>query len=157
MRGLARKLTAGATAFAFLVLTAIPPALALPPCFRTADIEADQALRYQARLMVLSDTCGGDAYRDFTVRNRDLIVAYQRQLIDRYRRLGVRQPESSLDTFLTHIANERALHDGVELRQVLCTRDASVLAESRTFDRDSFRNYVTQLAATNSATYRRCK
>ncbi len=53
------------------------PAAAAPPASSSADIEADQAIRYQTELMVLSDTCGGDIYRDFTLRNRDAIIVYQ--------------------------------------------------------------------------------
>jgi hypothetical protein len=151
------KFVAGAAALALLAFSAASPALAASACFRSADIEADQALRYQSKLMVLSDTCGGDAYRDFTVRNRDLIVFYQHQLAERFRRIGATRPEASLDSFLTRIANEDALREGVEPRQVACSRGAEFLAQARTLDRDTFPRYVAGLAAANRSTYRTCQ
>ena len=31
---------------------------ATPQCFKASDMEAEQAIRFQAELMVVSDTCG---------------------------------------------------------------------------------------------------
>jgi hypothetical protein len=144
-------------------LIALPPTTASPAapkastCYQQADIEADQAMNYQTELMVLSDTCGGEFYRDFTVRNRDQILSYQHQLLDHFRRTGARSPQASLDSFMTRVANEHALRDGAELRQSVCSRSAAFIAEAKTLDREQFRQHAAQLATANETAYRRCK
>lgn len=150
------KVTAAATIL-LLLSTAAGPALAKPPCFQPADIEADQAMRFQTELMVLSDTCGGDIYRDFTLHNREQIVVYQHQLIEHYRRTGARRPQASLDSFLTRIANELALQDGRETRQAVCGRSADFLAQAAALDKEQFRQRAAELAAENRSGYRRCE
>jgi hypothetical protein len=154
MRRLATKLAAAATALA-LALSA--SAAAAAACFQPADIEADQAMRFQTELMVLSDTCGVTFYRDFTLRNRTQIIAYQHQLLDHFKRTGAASPRASLDSFLTEIANETALKDGNDLRQVVCTRSSDFFTTAQTLDSAQFRAHAAALATTNQATYRRCK
>ena len=115
MRHLAATLTLGVSALVALAPTAAP---ATGTCYRQADIEAEQAMHYQTELMVLSDTCGGEFYRDFTVRNRDQILSYQRQMLEHFRRTGARSPQASLDSFMTRVANEHALRDGARAAAV---------------------------------------
>ncbi len=149
----------GVAAAAALAVAAAP-ALAAPaaPCFKPADIEADQAVRYQTELMVLSDTCNvANYYRDFTVRNRDTIVQYEHQLIDHFRRTGAHRPEASLDQFLTEIANELSMRSGAEQRPVICARSASFLAEATKLDGPEFRNHAAELAVEHESSYRLCK
>jgi hypothetical protein len=148
--------TLAASVTCLLVLSQAVPARPAAPCFQPADIEADQAIRYQTQIMVLSDACGTDTYRDFTVHNREAIAEYDKQMMAHYRRVGERNPQSSLDSFLTRIANEMSLSNGAELAQSLCGRTAPVLAEAETFTVVQFRQRATQLAQTNSASYRRC-
>lgn len=158
MRHFATTLTLAASALVALAPTAASPAApATSACYQQADIEADQAMHYQTELMVLSDTCGGEFYRDFTVRNRDQILSYQNQLLEHFRRTGARSPQASLDSFMTRVANEHALRDGTELRQSVCTRSAGLIAEAKTLDREQFRQHAAQLAAANETAYRRCK
>jgi hypothetical protein len=157
MMSTARTKIISAVAIAALLSSAAGPSVAATACFRPVDIEAEQAMRFQTQLMVLSDTCGGDTYREFTVRNRDSIVFYQHQLLDHYRLTGARSPEASLDTYLTRIANEVALSSGQELARVVCGRSAAFLAEARTIDGAQFRHRVAEMAAENEASYRRCQ
>jgi hypothetical protein len=152
-----RKIIAAAAIVALLSSAAGPSVAAVTGCFRPVDIEAEQAMRFQTQLMVLSDTCGGDTYREFTVRNRDSIIFYQHQLLDHYRLTGARSPEASLDTYLTRIANEVSLSNGQELARVVCGRSATFLAEARTLDGVQFRHRAAEMAAENEASYRRCQ
>jgi hypothetical protein len=101
--------------------------------------------------------CGGDFYRDFTVRNRDQIVSYQHQLMEHFRRAGARSPEASLDSFLTRVANEQALENGRQLRAAVCNRSAAEIAGAKTLDREQFRARAVELAAAHQSAYRRCK
>jgi hypothetical protein len=157
MMNQARKKIAAAAGIVALLSSAAGPSVAATACFRPVDIEAEQAMRFQTQLMVLSDTCGGDTYREFTVRNRDSIIFYQHQLIDHYRRTGAPRPEASLDTYLTRIANEVSLSNGQELARVVCGRSAAFLAEARTLDGVQFRHRAAEMAAENEASYRRCQ
>ncbi len=155
MGGLMKRQIAAGVA-CILVLSLAAPALAKPPCFQASDIEADQAIRYQTQIMVLSDTCGGETYRDFTVHVRAAIVAYEKQMMAYFRRVGARNPQASLDSFLTRIANEVSLSNGAEPAQSLCGRTATVLAEAQSFTAIQFRQRASELAVTNKGTYRSC-
>src|SRR5665213_1851985 len=151
-----RAKTIAAATIASLLSSMAGPAMAASGCFRIGDIEAEQAIRFQTELMVLSDTCGGDTYRDFTVRNRDTIVFYQHALIEHFRRDGARKPEAIFDSYLTQIANETALNSGRELARVVCGRSADFLAQARTLDGDQFRHRAAEMAVENGASYRHC-
>lgn len=158
MKYSATTLALAASAFVlFAPSAAVPATAAAGACYQPGDIEADQAMHFQTELMVLSDTCGGEFYRDFTVRNRDQILFYQQQLLAFFRRAGAKSPQASLDSFMTRVANEHALRDGRELRQAVCTRSAGLIAEAKTLDREHFRQHAAQLAAANEAAYRRCR
>jgi hypothetical protein len=155
MASRARRRVAAAAAFV-LALHLAGPAMAAA-CFNAADVEAEQALRYENELMVLSDTCGGDSYRDFTLRNRTAIIAYQRQLMDHFRRTGARSPQAALDSFQTKIANEEALRAADESAPTLCGRMVAFLEQGRTLDQQQFRRHAAMLATENKAQYRICR
>ncbi|HUB97097.1 MAG TPA: hypothetical protein VL993_14335 [Stellaceae bacterium] len=157
MKPVARRVIAAATILGFLLPYGASAASKTSHCFNPGEIEADQAVRYQAELMVVSDTCGTEAYRNFTVHNRDQIVAYQHALVEHFKRDGVRSPQTSLENFMTQIANEFALQTGRELRQVVCTRSADFLAQADSLGMTQFRLHIAQLAAANADSYRRCK
>lgn len=150
------RIFAALTAATFLTCEIALPARAAA-CFQPRDIEADQAIRYQTELMVLDDTCGGGFYRDFTVRNRQQIVDYQQQLKAHFRRIGARSPDAMLDSFMTRIANELALRQGLEERAAVCTRSATVIDEARTLDAAHFRTLAAALATENRGAYNRCR
>ena len=144
-------------AAALVAMNAVgPAAAATATCFQSADIEAEQAIRYQTEVMVISDTCSSDSYRDFTVHTRTAIIAYQNQLIDRFRRAGARSPRASLDSFLTEMANERALATGRERSDLVCQRSVALLAEAKTMSAEQFRHHIASLAAESGKGYRRC-
>ena len=146
-----------ASALAALIAYAtIGPALAAGPCYRPSEIEAEQAVRYQAKIMVLSDACGDAIYRDFTVRNRELIVSYQKELIERYRRAGAHRPETSLDNYMTGVANEMSLANGTDYVSALCQRSAGFLKEAAALDKVQFRQHVEEMVVENRKAYKAC-
>lgn len=150
------RLAAGLTAALMAMNVVGPAAAATATCFQPADIEAEQAIRYQTELMVISDTCGSDSYRDFTIRNREAIIFYQKQLMDRFRRAGARSPRASLDSYLTEMANQRSLAAGREQTQAVCGRSAALLAEAKKLSGEQLRRHIATLAAENGKGYRRC-
>lgn len=140
---------------AFIMLGATV-AQAAPECFSVSEIEAEQAMRYQAKLMVLSDTCRSDAYGQFLRNNAALIAGYQHEMIDHYRRTNARHAETAFDTYLTRLANEFALSAGQQSLPTLCAGSADFLTQAPTLGKDAFRHYVAAQAAEERHGYRQC-
>ena len=125
-------------------------------CYRADEIEADQAVRFQTELMVVSDSCGSPSYTEFTHRNASTLAAYQQRLIGYFRRVSGRGADTAFDRFITSLANKMALSAGKETVSALCTRSADLLSKGHTFGRDDFVHYVGQAAAAKG-TYPTCK
>jgi hypothetical protein len=136
-----------------LAATAATPA----QCLKANELEAEQAIRYQAELMVVSDTCGAQTYTAFARRNREVLVDYQHQVIERFRRSGVAHPENRFDSYLTRLANEVSLRTGAQPVAAICTENAELLATADTLDHDKFRRYIADRASKPSGEIRRCK
>ena len=115
-------------------------------CLRPAEAEAEQAIRFQTELMVLSETCHEQTYPQFLHRNRIALAEYQRRMIERYRRAGALRPKASLDTFMTQVANETALRISNEPVEALCHEQAEFLATANSLDGKKFRRYITKQA-----------
>jgi hypothetical protein len=132
-------------------------ASAAPQCYRTNEIEADQAMRYQSKLMVLSDSCSSDSYSQFVRRNAEVISSYQHQLIEHFRRIDRHRPEDEFDRFLTRLANQYALGAGEEKLDSLCAQSAAFLTQAPNFGKDEFRRFVAQQAVDERQSYSRCE
>ena len=132
-------------------------AAAAPQCFKAGDMEAEQAIRFQAELMVVSDTCGSQTYTQFARRNRDALVEYQHQVIERFRRDGVAHAEARFDSYLTRLANEVSLRTGAQPVAAVCRDAATLLANADTWGRDDFRHYIAEQVADGKTSLRRCR
>jgi hypothetical protein len=128
-------------------------------CYRGDEIEADQAVRFQAQVMVLSDSCHSDSYGEFRQHNGTTLAAYQQKMIGHFRRDGAsaRGADNLFDSFITALANKMALAYGREPVGSLCSRSASFLAQAGHFSRDDFVHYVSEQAAANRNTYAICR
>lgn len=128
-------------------------------CFRSDEIEADQAVRYQAQVMVLSDSCHSESYGDFRQHVGKTLAAYQQTMIGHFRRDGgsARHADNAFDSFITGLANKMALYYGNEPVNSLCSRLADFLAKAGHFSKDDFVRYVSEQAAANRHTYTICK
>jgi hypothetical protein len=127
-------------------------------CYSGAEIEADQAVRFQTQLMVVSDICRDPTYTSFSQRVREALAAYQRQLVDHYRRIGGGSGERSFDTFMTRLANEFSLAAGHQSVTQVCQGAASLLATANGFASSAdFRRYIEAQTATNRGGYVSCK
>ena len=150
-----------AIAFSALVNAAGPAAAsaaaAAAHCFLPQEIEAQEAARYQVKLMVLSDTCGDTVYRRFTVRNRAEIVRYQDELIAHFRRTGAHNAERTFDDYLTSLANKISLDAGHTPLASLCSQSAQFLAEADHLDHEKFRHYIATRAAERKSAYPQCR
>jgi hypothetical protein len=140
-----------ATAAVVLLGSAAWAAAATPQCLRANEVEADQAIRFQTELMVVSDTCGAQTYTRFARRNREALVQYQQQLVERFRRSGSAHAQERLDSYLTQLANEASLRLGAEPVAEMCRNAQSLLATGDSLQGDEFRRYVERAAAHSSA------
>jgi hypothetical protein len=125
-------------------------------CFRPNEIEAEQAVRFQTELMVLSETCRRDTYVRFLQRNADVIASYQRQLVDRFARTDHGHGERGFDRYITALANRMSLDMGREAPAALCDRSADFLTKVGTFEKGDFRRYVADQATQRRSEYRHC-
>lgn len=125
-------------------------------CLRPADAEAEQAIRFQTELMVVSETCHEQTYPHFLHRNRTALAEYQKRMIERYRRTGAARPKASLDTYMTRLANETALRVSNEPVETLCQEQADFLASAKVLDGRKFRRYIAKQAVERDAEHRRC-
>lgn len=129
---------------------------ATPQCMRPSEVEAEQAIRFQAELMVMSDTCGQQTYIRFTRRNREAIVQYQHEMIEHFRRAGTAHAEARFDTYLTRLANEVSLKTGSQPVALVCREAAEFLATADTLGVNEFRQYISSRAAGAHVSDRRC-
>src|SRR5580704_13315181 len=125
-------------------------------CLRPAEAEAEEAIRFQTELMVVSETCHQQIYPRFVDRNRKELVGYQRRMIERFRRIGAPRPTASLDTYMTHLANEVALRVGAQDVDALCRDAADFLATADALDAKKFRRYIAEQAVERDGEHRRC-
>ena len=144
-------------AASLLLLGSTALGLAAPEqCLRAADMEAEQAIRFQTELMVMSDTCGQQTYVHFVTRNHDAIAAYQHQMIDRFRRDGAPRADARFDTYVTRLANQISMRAGAQPVAALCHEAAGFLANADTLDPEQFRHLAADRAATSRREERRC-
>jgi hypothetical protein len=141
---------------AILLFGAVATAEAAPQCYRANEIEAEQSVRYQAKLMVLSDMCRSDAYASFVHRNSAAIIGYQHQLIGYFRRTDGKKAEDSFDRYQTRLANQFALEAGHETLDKLCPRSADFLNRAPAFSKDECSRFVTEMAASERRNYVVC-
>jgi hypothetical protein len=144
------------------VLTMYPAAFVMaapaPQCYRPPEIEAEQAVRYQAELMVLSDSCGAEqTYVGWTTRVRRVLVSYQKALIEHFRRGGsVRNAQAQFDTYITRLANEASLRTGKEPLASVCHNAADFLAKADRAGEEDFHQYVAAQAVEHKPDYKSC-
>jgi hypothetical protein len=129
-----------------------------PDCFSSADVEAAQAIRFQAQLMVLSDICRDTTYGLFTQRNRDAIMAYQRQMIDHFKRAGERRADITFENYMTRLANQESIVSGQRTTGEICQPSNTLIATANSIGTSKdFRAFAASQAAANRGSYRACK
>jgi hypothetical protein len=126
-------------------------------CFSPSEIEAEQGILFQTELMVLSESCRDNIYVSFLQRNVEQIKAYQKRMIDHFRRSGEPRAESAFDAYVTRLANQSALRNGRIPVGTLCQEAKYLLTAGEGFDSGAFRQYASAKASSNLGYYRVCK
>jgi hypothetical protein len=135
----------------------LPAAAAGRGCYSAKDLEAEQALLFLTNLMVASSACQhNDAYAEFALRNRYAILAYQKAMIDHFRRAGFRRPQSAFDRWNTSLANQISLQEGALPIAQMCQKAADLFKLANTLDSAGFRKYAAARAQSAVLSHPRC-
>ena len=113
-------------------------------CVSPSGVEAEQAIRYVTDLMVVSSVCQDTVYAEFRLRNRDVIVGYQKALISRF------HGNAGFDRWNTSLANTAASKQGGNVQ--LCRQSVELLKQASALDPKGFRAYAAAQAAADTVT-----
>jgi len=109
-------------------------------CAPASAREAEQAIRYMTDLMVISSACQDTVYAEFRLRNRDVIVNYQKAMIHQL------HGNANFDKWNTALANQVASRQGGN--QQICAQSAALLQQAKALDPQTFRAHAASMAAT---------
>lgn len=120
------------------------------PCYTTAAMEADQAIRYMTDLMVVSSACQNQVYAKFRYRNQNAIRDYQHTMIRHF------HSTARFDDWDTKLANDFSLQRNGQPTAQMCQQAAGMLARADTFDDARFRAFAASMAAAATKQYNKC-
>jgi hypothetical protein len=126
-------------------------------CFQPNDIEAEQAILFQTELMVVAEACRDKAYIDFLRRNKDQIIAYQKHMIEFFRRHGESKADIAFDSWHTRLANQSALRNSQVPVSVLCAEGKTLLDTANMLKPKDFKSYVAEKANLHRQYYVACR
>jgi hypothetical protein len=153
-----RRVALLGTALGLAAIAATAVAAPKSECFSNADLEAEMAVRFQARLMVLSDICRDTTYGSFTQRTREAIMAYQRQMIDHFKRAGEHRADITFENYMTRIANQESIASGQLSTGEICQASNPLIITANSLGTaKEFRAYATTQANEKRASYVACK
>jgi surface antigen len=123
------------------------------PCFLPAEIEADQALRLRADLMVIGVHCKDPSYTRFIERNQDTLSAYEQILGERFERSGP-DAAANLQAYLAQL--ERQSKARAEQSPSFCADALELVETGNTMRPDTLRTYASARAEAARQTYAVC-
>lgn len=136
------------------VLMVATPAFA-SSCYTQAEAEAEQGLRIHSELMVIGLNCmnmrfkdGTNLYRTyskFTKENVDVFADYEKQLLAYYKKRGDQDPEATLNTLRTQLANKISLSAVKMKPDQFCNRYAGRLFKASSMDRPTLRKWASTI------------
>lgn len=145
MMTVSRPVLRVAAAVATAALLATSPALAAPPpskgpCYSVAEFEAEQGIRLHTELMVVGLTCQHmdvkgepslfNQYKLFTLKHQARIQAWEKTLVEYYKRTAKGNATRNFDTFRTRLANETSQRAIALSTPVFCGTHAPLVAKA---------------------------
>ncbi len=122
-------------------------------CYSRSEAEAEQAIRIHSELMVIGLNCMNMRFRDgtnlyrtyhnFTRANSDMFQGYEQTLVDYFRKAGHDQPERSLDTLRTVLANNISNSAARMKPDQFCNRYAGRVLQASGMDRSTLRQWAS--------------
>ena len=124
-------------------------------CYKAHEAEAEQGIRIHSELMVIGLNCqhmatanGKNlyaAYREFTAKYGSLFGGYEDTMMAYYRKNGVRNPESSINTLRTKFANKIS-KDVADMRpDIFCNRYAPRIVQAVAMDRNQLQAWASTI------------
>lgn len=121
-------------------------------CYSSAEYEAEQGLKIKNELMVIALNCQHMAYRkgnlylryrEISRQNEALFKMYEQTLINYYRNHG-QNPDASLKSLHTQLANKVALKSANMRPDIFCYNHRDYIETALEMDRESFRRWAKQ-------------
>ena len=124
-------------------------------CYMPKEAEAEQGIRIHSELMVIGLNCqhkpgpNGEnlyvEYRAFTDENVRLFAAYEKILMNYYKKQGASDPEARLDALRTDFANKIS-NDAATMRpDMFCNRYAPRISRASTMDYADIRKWAATI------------
>lgn len=110
-------------------------------CMPQSAAEAEVGLRYLTDLMVVSSVCQDTVYAEFRLRNRDVILGYQKALIAHF------HGHAGYDKWDTALANQAAQKQAGNMDGHVCRDGVALLQQAKSLDPQGFRAYAAAQAA----------
>jgi hypothetical protein len=145
--------------FAFMALFAALGGMGIPQaraagkaCYRADEAQAEQGVRIKSELMVIGFNCAGMSshygsqnlaadYSRWAARHSKLFSDYENKLLAYYKRQGEKNPEASLVTLGTVLANKVAT-DAAHMRpDLFCAKYAPRISKVSTMDDATIRRW----------------
>ena len=124
-------------------------------CYTPEEAEAEQGLRIHSELMVIGLNCinmrftdGTNLYRkynEFTKANVDIFAGYEKELLAYYTKRGDSDPEASLNTLRTLLANNISNSAARMKPDQFCNRYAGRIFKASDMDRSSLRKWASTI------------
>ena len=140
--------------FLVLVLGA-GPSWAAKSCYTRAEAEAEQGLRIHSELMVIGLNCINmhftdgtnlyTKYNQFTKANIDIFSGYEDRMLEYYKRRGDRDPEASLNTLRTQLANNISNSAARMKPDLFCNRYAGRIFKASSMDHETLRKWASTI------------
>ena len=124
-------------------------------CYSQAEAEAEQGLRIHSELMVIGLNCQGMRfsdgtnlylkYRDFTKENVDIFAGYEDKLMAYYKKRGDKDPEATLNTLRTKLANSISYNAAKMKPDQFCNRYAGRVLKASGMDRSTLKKWASTI------------
>jgi len=119
-------------------------------CGAQRSVEAEQAIRYMTDLMVASSACRNTTYAEFALRNRLVIIDYQKAMIGRL------HGKAAFDRWNTSLANQAAMKEAVVPIAQFCQQAEPLMKQASALDTKGFRAFAAAQAAGASGQAAKC-
>ena len=139
----------------FVLMLSAGTALAASTCYTQSEAEAEQGLRIHSELMVIGLNCqnmrfsdGTNLYRkynQFTRENVDIFASYEEKLLEYYKKRGDKNPEASLNTLRTAMANAISNSAARMKPDQFCNRYAGRIFKASAMDRPTLKKWASTL------------
>lgn len=139
----------------FFLVFAVGTEARAAACYTRPEAEAEQGLRIHSELMVIGLNCinmrftdGTNLYKrynEFTRDNIDIFSGYEAKMLEYYTRRGDKDPEASLNTLRTRLANSISNSAARMKPDQFCNQYAGRIFQASAMDKQSLKKWASTL------------